>query len=153
MTGATKYKTKWTLDDFDVMGWHDATVYAWFPPDRDGMNMLMLIDYIFEWINLGGTFNFVVAPATLRFLGAFDLKVNLSFSNISELSILDIDRVGTTPFPSGRGFDTHFRITLDHGEMTFRAAGFEQIIVDEPKRFDGQVSDYWPRILRQATGS
>lgn len=147
------HKTKWTLDDFDVMGWHDATIYAWFPPDDDGMNMLILIDYIFEWINLGGRFNFVVAPATLRFLGAFDLKMKLNFTNVSGLTILDIERVGTSPFPNGKGEYTHFRILLDHGEMIFTARGFEQILVDEPKRFDGQVSDYWPRILGQATKS
>jgi hypothetical protein len=64
-------KALWSDADFDVMGWHDATVHAIaFEESDDRAALLIDLDYIVRWIEpqpLSRSFSFLVAPATLVF--------------------------------------------------------------------------------------
>jgi len=43
------YKTHWTEQDFDLMGWHDSKIYS-INFDMDNHRIIFDIDYIFDWI-------------------------------------------------------------------------------------------------------
>ena len=72
-------KWVWTEEDFERMGWHDSRIYALaFSPET--FELLLDIDYIFQWINPepGETFyKFWVAPATLIFENVSDVDFDI----------------------------------------------------------------------------
>ena len=120
----------WTEADFDVMGWHDATVHALaFIPEK--FELLLDIDYILKWVHPreGETyFKFWVAPATLVFENVYDLKIELE--PLAGIELQDIRRTDPkTPVNSefiGRDQEWRWTIEAHEGEMTFGAIGFNQ---------------------------
>jgi len=60
---------KWTEADFDSLSWHDNRLHGirfHNPSQGYEYGLILDIDHILEWIACpGGTFRFVVAPATL----------------------------------------------------------------------------------------
>lgn len=129
-------KWLWTEADFDRMGWHDASVYAW---RLAGQELLLDIDYIFQWNQPeveGTSFTFWVAPATL----AFQQVQHVEF---------DFDFIGTDPFKADameidsleREADNEWVVQFHNGYLGFRAAGFTQHIRRAPSfEFGQQVS-------------
>jgi hypothetical protein len=75
----------WTDADLAKMGWHDVHLHGiarYEKVERDeekgseghfsGVELLLDIDYILKWVNLGKYFEFWVAPSTLVFDGVID---------------------------------------------------------------------------------
>ena len=62
-------KEVWSETDFDVMGWHDASIWSMVSNAKQ-LEYLFDIDYIFKWIYPKENekyFKFWVAPATMFF--------------------------------------------------------------------------------------
>ena len=124
-------KAIWTDGDFDMMGWHDATVHAIaFHEDEQDAELLLDLDYIVRWIDPeppAEYFSFLVAPATLVFENVWDLQGELGAYERTLLQIQDIHRrependrqrnVGVQPWV----------LEWSQGdELTFLASGFRQ---------------------------
>lgn len=136
-------KYLWTENDFDLMGWHDATFYAiGFLPEK--YQLLLDIDYIFKWIEPteGETFyKFLVSPATLMFENVHGLSVSIS-EPYRPLQIQNIERRNPKPPTNAEYMDRteewHWLIDLEIGEIEFDSVGFRQIIRREPVLTDSQ---------------
>jgi hypothetical protein len=133
-------KAVWTDDDFERMGWHDATVHGigFVEGEKPWLGRLLLdIDYIVDWLAphpSSSTFSFQVAPATLVFEEVIGISLNLSAESVTfgvALQILGIHRSlakakALTP--------THFeyRIRGVDFELHFAAARFHQYLRARP---------------------
>jgi hypothetical protein len=125
-------KAVWTESDFEVMGWHDCRVHAFTlePYEDESGKLLVDLDYITQWVQptqLGTSFSFWVAPATLVFDAAWAFEAEVSpYSNFA----LDLDRIERSDLDQfGRS-----RWTLDGHQFTARllAPGFKQFLRRAP---------------------
>jgi hypothetical protein len=129
-------KAVWTHQDFEVMGWHDAHLYC-FTVLPETFELLFDIDSIVKWVKPTPPeeyFKFWIAPATLVFDDAQNIKVLVEMGPLYELQILDISR---TPVPDKPG-DWHWLICLTAGEITFDATGYTQYFRKEPAFSEAQ---------------
>jgi hypothetical protein len=134
--------------DFAQLSWHDDTVYGFRletgDPDRgDWTSDLVLdIDHIVEWIcGTDGKVKFRVAPATLTFHDATDLRITLDFDQGHQISLRPVSIAGIARAPIedqkiclDRPY-YRWRIALNDpqgGEITFGASGFTQSLRAEP---------------------
>jgi hypothetical protein len=118
-------KAVWTDDDFDEMGWHDATLYAvGFPVGHEGAELVLDLDYIVRWAPPEPPeqyYSFWVAPATLVFHEvAWGVKGEIDAQGDLELDGITRDADGTWTV-EGHNFD-----------LTFAAAGFHQYFRSQP---------------------
>jgi hypothetical protein len=128
-------KPVWTHDDFDVMGWHDATIWA-MAVISDDFELLFDIDYILRWVHPippEQYFSFWVSPATLVFEGAQNINVDVNLQYIQLIEVADINRDG--PFTSANGGSTYWKwvVELQHGKIEFEATGFTQYFRKRPE--------------------
>jgi hypothetical protein len=135
-------KAIWTDADFGDMGWHDCKLYAMalIQDDEDDFagRLFLDLDYIVRWA--GGTtpgeiYTFWISPATLIFHGVYDLEGCITQGS---------------RFPEAFAIDDLTRETVDDhlaydrwmigGEfaISFRAAGFRQIMRREPRQVPDQ---------------
>lgn len=126
-------KPVWSKDDFDVMGWHDCAVHAVAlePAPPSPGRLLVDLDYALEWIQPvppATAFRFWIAPATLVFEGASDLRADVDLTGWA--FDLELDTI-TRSEPDRFGERTwllegyNFRIEL-------RAPGFRQYLRRRP---------------------
>jgi hypothetical protein len=125
-------KWLWTEADFERMGWHDASVYAWRLTSQE---VLLDIDYIFQWNQpevKGTSFTFWVAPATLAFQEVRGVELDFDYTGgLSKEDALEIDSVEREP-------DDEWTIQFQNGYLGFRAAGFSQYVRRAPSFEFGQ---------------
>jgi len=124
--------TVWTHQDFESMSWHDNHVHALrIVAGEHGSGELQLdLDYIAEWLLCArNSAQFRIVPATLRFLGVIDLRINLDYAAASAalgpFSLHAIER----RIESRPGHDAQIWTLLINwptGEITFEASGYEQ---------------------------
>ena len=122
------YREIWTNEDFDDMGWHDATVYSMSFPQADYV-LKFDIDYIFKW-HWGATKvnGWDVAPCSLVFENVSDLKVSLDWGMQGDTSIMDITRDNPRPSPNGQVVLWDYLVEFDVGNLSFTATGFIQTV-------------------------
>ncbi len=145
--------------DFERLSWHDDTVYGLRLDVGDSFrgdwhsDLVFDIDHIVEWVcgpdgGPGGGVRFRVAPATLTFHDATDLRIAVDFGDsggrtaLNELSIATITRVAV-PNQEGYPERTYYRWRMElnlpqGGEITFGASGFTQTLRAEPVLLDEQ---------------
>jgi hypothetical protein len=136
MTGpsAPLAKYLWSDGDFEVMGWHDAAVHALAvePAAQYPGRLLVDLDYIVEWVapaEPGGAFNFWLAPSTLVFDQAADLRGDLDLTGTAfELSLDGITRSEPDEYGQRTWSLSGFEFTL-----ALRAPGFTQYIRSAPR--------------------
>jgi hypothetical protein len=91
MTDLGASRTSWTQADFEAMCWHDCTIHG-LRFDQDGeyqSDLVLDLDYIIEWLETpGGSYQFRVAPARLRFqnVDSLQMRVALKFKQAAEIS-------------------------------------------------------------------
>jgi hypothetical protein len=133
-------KAVWSDADFDTMGWHDATIYAIAVlPSGEFLSRLVFdLDYIVAWVEPGfrrRTFRFWVAPATLVFDQAWELR--------GELQVLDHDQalellhLHREPVEDRHG-GYRWRLEGDGFDLSFRAPGYRQTFRRSPLLTDDQ---------------
>ncbi|HAS8178493.1 TPA: hypothetical protein I7671_22050, partial [Vibrio vulnificus] len=72
-------KEIWTEQDFNIMGWHDATIWS-MTADSSKFEYLLDLDYIFQWVSPQENetyFKFWVSPVTMVFENAFDINLDI----------------------------------------------------------------------------
>ena len=147
----TLEKTTWTHEDFDVMGWHDATIHAFGFDKHENSStgdFILDIDYIFQWVKNDPpekAFMFWVAPCTLVFKDAFHLKLNLDTNDsaVEGLEIADLLLNGHTKHENITTFQ--WTIELQLGQITLDSTGFVQTVRKEPVLQIEQVLSYTQR--------
>ena len=136
-------KWVWTDADFDVMSWHDSSIYAvaFYP---ENFEFSLDIDYIFKWIHPAENetyFKFWVAPATLVFEFVSDLKINIiDLQNGFEID--SIERTEIRKIEEGElagKIEWGWTIETHQGEITFNATGYKQFIRQKPSFVQPQV--------------
>lgn len=123
----------WTDADFENMSWHDCAIYgvALLP---ESFRFALDIDFITEWQcsteREGGLFR--VAPCTLVFEGASDLRVNLALGDSLWAQISDLRRSDARTATHG-ATDWLWRIDCQAaGEIVLRATAFRQLARRKP---------------------
>ncbi len=142
-------KRFWTDADFPSLSWHDNSVHAFRVIEgKDGTGELTLdIDHIIEWINSDKRYDFLVAPAELRFHEVSDLRMTLDYPKISAaLSPFTLDRIEVDQ-------SKHWTLKVNWpvGEISFSSAGFVQRLTGEPILSSSQALDLARRIRYIAT--
>lgn len=123
-------KAIWTDADFEVMGWHDATLHA-LAVRQDDYRLLFDLDYIFKWVHPSPpeqNFSFWVAPVTLVFEGVQAIKIDLSCTYIESFTLQGLERSDPRPMATPSLLDWAWRLECNEGEITFRAHGFAQFV-------------------------
>ncbi|RZM05385.1 MAG: hypothetical protein EOO88_54935, partial [Pedobacter sp.] len=118
-------KSVWTDLDFDVMGWHDCSIYKYQLIDG---RLKFDVDYIFEWVNpayTGMPYTFWIAPATWVFHGVTDFELDLKLSNDWRLEIDDVTRETN----DGK---IEWDIGTRQGYFHFNADGFTKFVREKP---------------------
>ena len=125
MTMENKFeKTTWTQADFPEMGWHDCAIYAVQLTDTVDLD----IDYILKWVLEEETksYKFWVAPATLCFHDARNLRINIQLDFVNGLEIVNIEQkvLNQTEF--------EYLIETQEGTIELIASGFTQTCRKDP---------------------
>ena len=130
-------KAIWTNEDFEVMGWHDATLYS-FLMLPDSFEVTFDIDYITQRVQSQESENqcsLWVAPATLVFKPVFNFSVQIEIDVNQELEILDLNRQ-----PNGDKGNFKWSLELQVGMIEFEAAGYTQYFRSVPMLGKSQSS-------------
>lgn len=126
-------KLVWSEADFEQMGWHDATIHAFaFAPES--YELFLDIDYILQWINpttTDGTYQFVIAPATLIFESVFDIIINIE-TQVGDCSLQGIERSAERLTPNGKFTEWEWILDTNEGTISFSATGFKQYFRQRP---------------------
>ncbi|MEZ5016699.1 MAG: hypothetical protein R2800_06585 [Flavipsychrobacter sp.] len=140
-------KSIWKVEDYEDMSWQDANVYAMsFVKDAEEAlsgNLVLDIDYIFEWVDNDDTeehYSFWVAPCTLVFSNVLNFKMSIDKTeyNLDLIDIADIHLLEKTPVEEG-GFWYSWQIELADGEITFSSEDMYQVVRQQPIYTDSQV--------------
>jgi hypothetical protein len=123
-------KRLWTDADFPSLSWHDNSVHAFRVIEgKDGAGELIFdIDHILEWINSDKRYDFLVAPAELRFRDVSDLRMTLDYPRTSAaLGPFSLDRIDLDQ-------SNHWtlKVSWPVEEISFSATGFSQRLTGEP---------------------
>lgn len=135
-------KSVWTEDDFEQMGWHDASVHA-MAFSTDTFELLLDIDYIYAWVDPQPPeehFTFWVSPCTLVFSNVYDFSAAIELSQgfeISDLSRIDETRPKNSDHIK-REKEWKWIFDCHQGEFSFRSVGFQQITRKKPIRIKAQ---------------
>ncbi|MHA1151995.1 MAG: hypothetical protein ACTSQ7_04895 [Alphaproteobacteria bacterium] len=147
---------------FEELSWHDDTLYGLRFDVGDSFqgdwraDLVLDIDHIVEWIcGTDGGAQFRVAPATLVFHGATDLKIAIDWGDSGDRTALheiSIDGIAREPVPDQEGYPPRqhyrWRIALNWpqgGAISFGARGFTQTLRAEPLLLDQQRLPAGPR--------
>lgn len=132
-------KEVWSENDFNVMGWHDASIWS-MAPNSEQFEYLLDLDYIFKWVHPeeGETyFKFWVAPVTMVFENTSDVKIEIeSQQGLIEVSDLHMEYPELTP--NGKFTSHTYRFECQEGEILIKATGFKMYVRQKPKLIQGQ---------------
>ncbi len=131
----------WTVEDFEVMSWHDVHVHGFrldeFDENNGSADLVLDIDYILQWNKSEGTFEFTVCPASLRFHEVFGLKVALDYAQptagMCPFSIQGIEREPLEFATGHRSYRWRIPINWPSGEIQFQAPKFTQVLTGTPR--------------------
>ena len=135
-------KSLWTEADFEIMGWHDARIYA-LAFLEETFEFALDIDYIFEWVKPvppAERFTFWVSPCTLVFENVSELEIDLA--PYVDLTIDDISR-GKSVVPRnaeaiGKTVEWRWTVASDSGTISMRAAGYKLHVRMPSRHLDRQ---------------
>jgi hypothetical protein len=123
----------WTDNDFDAMGWHDATLWAMLA-DPERFEFLVDLDYIFEWVKPAPEetyYKFWIAPVTMIFENAHTVKLDIESSQ-GTIEVADLHRENPRPTPNGKLEERTYRFECQEGEISLLATGFQMIVRRNP---------------------
>ena len=132
-------KEVWTEADVKVMGWHDASIWS-MVPNTAQFEYLLDLDYIFKWVHPKENetyFKFWVAPVTMVFENAFDVKIDIE-SQQGLIEVADLYMESPELTPNGKFTSHTYRFECQEGEITVKATGFKMYVRQKPKLIQGQ---------------
>ena len=130
---APDVKPIYTIEEFESLGFHDCYVHgiSWKSTDY---SFLLDLDYIVEWVENQGFYEFWISPAELQFRNVSDARLNLDWTKLAvQCQIQDIHKSDSKPSPIGSD-DFHWEIELATpvGSIEFWASEFELRILESP---------------------
>lgn len=132
-------KVVWSHDDFEIMGWHDATIWS-MVADTESFEFLIDLDYIFKWVHpaAGETyFKFWVAPVTMVFENAGDVRMDLS-SQQGRIEVADFHLEQLGPSPNGKFTLYRNRFECQEGRIELQSTGFRMYVRRPPSLMRSQ---------------
>ena len=137
-------KNIWTHADYDIMGWHDATIYGMIFENNgeSTSNLVFDIDYIFQWVNPvqpDNHYTFQVAPCTLVFKNVIHLRMEIDTDLILPLSfeIADLLLVSKEQIDAN-SYVYEWDMMLQEGFIRFKSEGFRQYVRTNPVHIASQ---------------
>jgi hypothetical protein len=134
----TLEKLVWSDDDFEQLGWHDATIHAIAFGPNDFV-LSLDVDYIFKWMEPAAGeefFQFWVAPCTMVFQNVYDIELEATSYGGPLLSVDELRRSDPRSPKNaahiGRDCEWLWTFECHHGELSFRAVGFQQYVRRPP---------------------
>lgn len=126
-------KSSYTQDDFESLGFHDCYVHGlrW---SRRHFSLILDIDYIVQWVETGGKYQFWVSPSELCFRSVSDAVVSLDWTQLApECQIEGIYRRETRTTANGTQ-DYHWDVEFGtpDGSIDLWATEFELRIQSVP---------------------
>ena len=124
----------YTDSDYNLMGWHDCTIYGLSLPKPDEHELILDLDYVFEWIDPSPPskyYSFMISRSTLCFEGVHGLKVDVETDYT-----LKIDSLTVEPSSGSK----LWIIECQEGVIRLNASGFKQYTRELPQRSFAQVS-------------
>ena len=124
------------------MGWHDNTIWSMLA-NIDDYEYLIDLDYIFKWVSPKkeeACFNFWVAPVTMVFGNAHDVKINIE-SPQGYIEIEGFHMKNPTLTPNGKVTEHTYRFDCQEGEILLKATGYKMYVRQKPKLLQGQCFD------------
>src|SRR5690554_2765054 len=124
------------------MGWHDASIWS-MVSNAAQFEYLLDLDYIFKWVHPKENetyFKFWVAPVTMVFENAFDVKIDIE-SQQGLIEVADLHMENPELTPNGKFTSHTHRFECQEGEITVKATGFKMYVRRKPKLIQGQSFD------------
>lgn len=126
-------KNIWTEADFKNMVWHDNPIHAL--TFNDNFELLLDIDYIFEWVLKEDKYSFWISPCTWVFENVYNLTFDIGPASPG----LTVDTVmkenPQRPKNSeyiNRDLEFDWKIELQEGTISFKSIGFKQYVRQSP---------------------
>ena len=135
-------KSIWSENDFDLMGWHDATVWSMLANSEE-YEYLLDLDYIFKWVDPKENetyFKFWISPVTMAFENASDIVIDIESSQ-GLIEISELVMVNPRPSPNGKFTQHTYRFECQEGFISITATGFKMHVRQKPKLIQGQSLD------------
>jgi hypothetical protein len=135
-------KTVWEDSDFEIMGWHDTTLWS-MVADLEKFEFLFDLDYIFKWVcpNSGEThYKFWVSPVTMVFKNAHSIKIGIESSQ-GNIEVADLRREKPTLTPNGKYTEHEYRFDCQEGQIYLWSTGFKMYVRHPPVLIDSQRLD------------
>ena len=135
-------KSMWTEDDFENMQWHDNPIHA--ITFSDNFEIIIDIDYIFEWILKGKKYFFWISPCTFIFENVYDLTFDVG--PISPGFTIDFITKENPQKPKNaeyvkRDTEYYWTIEMQEGTISFKSIGYKQFVRQKPRLLATQKLD------------
>jgi len=126
-------KQVYSAGDFDSLEFHDCYVHGirWA---RSSYSLILDLDYIAQWVNVNGSYNFWVAPAELRFDFASEITISLDWNKVPmECQIEDVRRQDRKATPKGSDiYHWELEFSRPYGSVDLWAPDFRLSIQATP---------------------
>ena len=135
-------KTVWSEQDFETMGWHDATIWA-MVADTEKYEYAIDLDYIFKWVHPKNDevyFKFWVAPVTMVFENADHIKIDIE-SRWGSIEFADLFMENPKLSPNEKFTSHDYRFECQEGEISLQATSFKMYVRQTPKFISGKCFD------------
>ncbi|ATI03453.1 MULTISPECIES: hypothetical protein [Cycloclasticus] len=132
-------KAVWSEQDFQVMGWHDGTVWSMTANSED-FEFLLDLDYIFKWVDPKENetyYKFWVSPVTMVFENAHDVVIDIE-SQQGNIEIAELVMEEPRLSPNGRFTQHTYRFECQEGAISIVATGFKMYVRQNPKLVEVQ---------------
>lgn len=135
-------KLIWTEGDFERMQWHDNPIHA--ITFSDNFEILMDIDYIFEWVLKGEKYIFWISPCTFIFENVYDLTFDVGPATPG--FTIDIITKENPQKPMNaeyvkRDIEYDWTIEMQEGTISFKSIGYKQFVRQKPRLIPTQKLD------------
>jgi hypothetical protein len=135
-------KSIWTEDDFEHMQWHDNPIHA--ITFSDNFEIIMDIDYIFEWILKGKKYIFWISPCTFIFENVYDMAFDVGPT--SPGFTIDFITKENPQKPNNaehikRDTEYDWTIEMQEGTISFKSIGYKQFVRQKPRLLATQKLD------------
>ncbi len=118
-----------THRDYASMGWHDAQLHgvAFGATDGDDpdYSFALDLDYIVRWIHGDPVFSFWIAPVTLVFENAWNVRIEGTFEQMNMAEVVDMHHVRHFANAAGVEFD-EWHVQGDGFDVRIDSSGFTQ---------------------------
>lgn len=126
-------KFVWDDEDFEKMGWHDATIWS-VAANPKNYEFNLDIDYIFKWVSPdpGETnYKFWVSPVTMVFENVHTIRMEIA-SEQGDIQVADLSRGAATPTPNKKMYQRKYRFECQEGEISLVSTGYKMFVRKTP---------------------